>query len=237
MWLPLQDIHIHETRKREYKLTVVRCSNEVEDSDMPKLQMRDEVWRHNISPDRSERYNQLRSDNMLSKGRLVLDRMMMYCANRALISSIEGYLGLAPAEVMPGDIITALLGCDSVMILRPVDDGRYQVIGEGLCRGFLNGEGFLGALPTPIEQLLYSTARGEYCVFRNRDTKEFLFGDPRLDKVPLPEDRKKEEYDDERKFFSIFVNEKTGERWSVDPRMTPEVLRTRGVDLKVFELV
>lgn len=161
--------------------------------------------------------------------------MNAYCTNRSIIRGTEGNIGLAPATASPGDVIAALLGCPSIMILRPAG-GRYRVIGEAVYQGFHYGEGFLGPLPDFVEPILYSYKEGiSWWVFQNQDTKKFLLGDPRLGE--LPKDWKKEEYD-ERKYFSWFVNEKSGERLAnQDPRMRPDALKERGVDLKVFELV
>lgn len=161
-----------------------------------------------------------------------------YGANRSLFRSREGHFGLGPDEIVPGDVITALLGCNSTMILRPTQDGKYKVVGEALCQGFFDGEGFLGPLPDSVKPVLYydETCGESWWAFRNQKTEQFLLGDPRLGE--LPAGWKKEEYDDERRFFSWFVNERTGQRLTdADPRMTPEALKERGVDLKVFELI
>jgi hypothetical protein len=57
-----------------------------------------------------------------------------------------GSCGLAPLAALPGDIVTILLGCRSAMVLRPTSVGKYKVIGEAYCDGFMDGEALLGPL-------------------------------------------------------------------------------------------
>lgn len=40
------------------------------------------------------------------------------------------------------------------MILRPSKQGKYQVVGEAYCHGFMYGEALLGPLPNEIELVL-----------------------------------------------------------------------------------
>ncbi|KUJ15235.1 uncharacterized protein LY89DRAFT_587862 [Mollisia scopiformis] len=155
----------------------------------------------------------------------------------SLYTTTDGRFGLAPAKTLPGDVVASLLGCPSAMILRPVQDGKYQVIGEALCQGFMYGEGLLGPLPEHVEPILYyaDNLGEDWWAFLNQETTEFLPEDPRLGELPKGWMKTEHEYD---KTFSIFVHEGTEERlYNVDPRMTPESLRERGVDLKTFELV
>jgi hypothetical protein len=185
----------------------------------------------------SERLDEIDFDGLSFKEQYALDDVSSYCTNRSIIRGIEGNVGLAPATASPGDVIAALLGCPSVMILRQLENGRYKVIGETLYQGFHYGEGFLGPLPDFVEPIQYSDKEGlNWWVFKNQDTGEFLLRDPRLGDLPV--EWKKEEYDDERRFFSLFVNKRTGEILeNRDPRMRSDALKERGVALKVFELV
>lgn len=77
----------------------------------------------------------------------------------------EKHIGLAPlsaqdgkfyhtplADVLPltfytGDHIFVLLGCDTPIMLRPRDTGRFQVVGECYVHGLMNNEALLGYLP------------------------------------------------------------------------------------------
>ncbi|CZR58212.1 uncharacterized protein PAC_08103 [Phialocephala subalpina] len=159
--------------------------------------------------------------------------------HRSLFKSSEGYLGLGPAGTQPGDIIVVLLGCPSAMILRPVQNDKYQVVGEALCQGYLYGEGLLGPLPDSVEPILYSSEASGCSErsFMNRESKEFFPEDRRLSELPLPPEWSRMEHEDAA-FFTDFVHRETGEvLYGIDPRITPEMLKERRVDLKVFELV
>ncbi|KAK4466897.1 hypothetical protein QBC42DRAFT_258280 [Cladorrhinum samala] len=73
------------------------------------------------------------------------------CANRRLITTKRGYLGLAPAHAQRGDIIVALYGGKTPYLLRPwVDPGfsgpdsarkaEYKLVGELYVAGIMEGE-------------------------------------------------------------------------------------------------
>jgi Heterokaryon incompatibility protein (HET) len=60
---------------------------------------------------------------------------------RRLITTNEGYLGMAPYRVRKGDKICVLLGCNIPLVLRQrKDESSYEVIGECYLHGFMNGE-------------------------------------------------------------------------------------------------
>ncbi|KAE8443919.1 hypothetical protein EG329_001229 [Mollisiaceae sp. DMI_Dod_QoI] len=211
-----------------------------------------EVSNSNISPDST--FPQIRDTEqapLLSLNEITLnglspkeletfDYVFKNCAHRSLFKSNLGHIGLAPAEAKPGDIITALLGCPSAMILRhmPHSD-QYKIVGEAFCQGTVYGEALLGPLPQFIEPISYydENTRREGWVFFDQDTKSPLEDDPRLGE--LPAEWRRERYGDQDKGpFSRFVNVNTGEMLDgPDPRMSPEALRERGVDLRVFGVV
>jgi hypothetical protein len=73
----------------------------------------------------------------------------------------------------------------------------------------------------------------------NPSTVELSTGDPRLG--PLPSEweqipRSKETADD-LEFLVRFKNERTGAVMNSDPRMLPEALEQRGVELQTFRLI
>jgi len=76
------------------------------------------------------------TDAMLRCVRLALP----YLDHRALITTRKGYLGLAPETARPGDVVAILFGCCWPVLLRPCDDGLYQVIGECYVHGLMKGE-------------------------------------------------------------------------------------------------
>jgi hypothetical protein len=66
------------------------------------------------------------------------------CKGRAFYLTENGICGLAPLLANQGDIVTVLLGCQSPIVLRPTIDGRYKVVGEAYCDGFMDAEALLG---------------------------------------------------------------------------------------------
>lgn len=74
--------------------------------------------------------------------------------------------------------------------------------------------------------------------FFNKDTLEEVQQDPRLDQLPVGwEAIREERTKDDPQLFSWFRNKVTGETMNSDPRMLPEALRDRGVNLELFKLV
>ncbi|KAF4624119.1 hypothetical protein G7Y89_g14054 [Cudoniella acicularis] len=60
----------------------------------------------------------------------------------------EGYIGLGLAKAQSGDIIPVLLGCKTPILLRRVEGGRYQVVGECSILGLKHSEALLGPIPS-----------------------------------------------------------------------------------------
>ncbi|PQE26581.1 heterokaryon incompatibility -domain-containing protein [Rutstroemia sp. NJR-2017a BBW] len=58
---------------------------------------------------------------------------------RKMITTSEGYLGLAPEEVQQDDVVAILYGCNFPVILRACGK-RYTMIGESYIHGIMNGE-------------------------------------------------------------------------------------------------
>lgn len=59
--------------------------------------------------------------------------------NRRFFITREGYMGLGPRNIEPGDVVCILLGAQVPFVLRAVDDG-YMLLGECYCHGIMNGE-------------------------------------------------------------------------------------------------
>jgi hypothetical protein len=158
---------------------------------------------------------------------------------RILFKTYEGCIGLAPRAAQPNDQICVLLGCRVPLILRPRTSGQYQVVGECYIHGSMNGEALHGPLPTHFERVVQVAPDSglEFVAYVNRHTKEVHVQDPRLG--PLPENWRLKSHDKDN-LFSWIVNDETGEGHDepgLDPRLTPEALKERGVDLKEFELM
>ncbi|KAL2073025.1 hypothetical protein VTL71DRAFT_10349 [Oculimacula yallundae] len=159
-----------------------------------------------------------------------------YCNHRSLFLSQSGGLGLGPKDMKAGDIAIVLLGLDSTMILRPMDNGRYALVGEAYCHGNMDGKALLGPLPSqyqPIE-CLDEESGGDYSSFLHQGTGKMSPEDPRLGELPvrwIKESHPKEE------IHLRFFNQEIGKSTSRDPRLSPEALRARGVPLRTFDIV
>ncbi|KAK5696949.1 hypothetical protein LTR17_024144 [Elasticomyces elasticus] len=63
-----------------------------------------------------------------------------FCSNRRIFVTTLGRLGLGPGVMQSGDVVTLLRGVRSPMILRPLSNGRYQLVGEAYVDGIMFGE-------------------------------------------------------------------------------------------------
>lgn len=157
---------------------------------------------------------------------------------RTFFVTKDGRLGLGPKGAKPCDIIALLLGGGTAFVLRPTDGGYYQLVGEAYCHGFMDAEALLGPLPGKFQLVMKLDKKSNNYWWGHMDgeTEGFYCEDPRLGELPSGWKRKGHPSD---KFWNWFVNEETGEEMKGygDPRLTPEALKQRGVDLKVFKLV
>lgn len=71
-------------------------------------------------------------------------------AGNYLFSCEGGYIGMATCPVEVGDEVCVVLGCDAPLLLRPVRQDEYLVIGPCRVEGLLFGEALLGPLPRNI---------------------------------------------------------------------------------------
>ncbi|EMD95085.1 hypothetical protein COCC4DRAFT_53978 [Bipolaris maydis ATCC 48331] len=76
----------------------------------------------------------------ISKIAKIMSLASISLEQRTLITTSTGYLGLAPIAVRRGDVVAILFGSKCPMILRPVGDYRFQVVGECYIHGLMNGE-------------------------------------------------------------------------------------------------
>ncbi|KAI1733518.1 heterokaryon incompatibility protein-domain-containing protein [Xylaria scruposa] len=164
-----------------------------------------------------------------------------FCQDRVLVQTHEKYIGLAPGDTRPGDVIAVFLGCSNPIILRPVtinETSSYQVVGEGYVHGLHDGIGFLGRLPTPWRVRGHYTADGrDNFKFMDVESGKITKEDPRLGpmagwkRVERPLDA------DDPRHYDFFQNQVSGEITNYDPRWEPTVLEARGVSLTKFSLV
>lgn len=135
------------------------------------------------------------------------------------------------------------LGCDMPMVLRrsPLDPTNvYTVVGDSFVHGLNDAIALLGPLPSPWRVRAFQDCTGEYGQYRfhNPDTDTLVDEDPRLgplDEKWVPVER--ERTVDDPCTFRCFVDRETGNEINHDPRMSPEALRARGVDIQTFYLV
>ncbi|KAK4692771.1 hypothetical protein P7C71_g4496, partial [Lecanoromycetidae sp. Uapishka_2] len=162
-----------------------------------------------------------------------LEYVGLICVQRSFVTTEEGYIGIAPQLTKPGDIVVALLGCDRLLILRPVErmqhgDEKHRIVGECYIHGMQNGEAFLGPFPKDYSVVSIRQERsGEwYKAFLDKETGETRYVDPRLE--PGTE---MEECKEEGGVFFYFPDD------SAVVGLTPESLRKRGVEIQNFELI
>ncbi|MCJ1368621.1 hypothetical protein MMC16_007765 [Acarospora aff. strigata] len=68
-----------------------------------------------------------------------LRRLVSVQVGRRLLTTAEGYIGLASEMAQRGDIICILLGCSVPVALRPVGE-HYKLVGECYIHGLMEGE-------------------------------------------------------------------------------------------------
>ena len=80
------------------------------------------------------------------------------CFERFVFTTSGGYLGIGSSTIEPGDKVVILLGCKVPVVLRPLDQGGYKLIGESYVDGMMYGEMMMkeagqGMSSTSIEYL------------------------------------------------------------------------------------
>jgi len=64
---------------------------------------------------------------------------MKFCPGRKLLVTKTGFIGLAPPEAKPGDIVAVLIGAPTPHILRKRGN-HYKLVGECYIHGIMGGE-------------------------------------------------------------------------------------------------
>ncbi|KAF2671445.1 hypothetical protein BT63DRAFT_217171 [Microthyrium microscopicum] len=158
---------------------------------------------------------------------------------RSFLRLTDDKIGLGPEDSEPEDLVCVFLGACRPVVLRPAANGKFRIVGECDILGLRDGEALLGPLPSPWRSILGILADGFLRLgFRRHGTEEFELEDPRVDPISEPWERM--DYHRERhdpKFFEKFRNKDTGEVINSDPRMLPDALRARGVNLRTFSLI
>ncbi|KAL8667151.1 MAG: hypothetical protein Q9168_007323 [Polycauliona sp. 1 TL-2023] len=158
-----------------------------------------------------------------------LSKVYLRAVESTFIITKEGYIGLAPKTVQAGDKVCIVLGCPSLLILRPGVSGRYTVVGSCYVQGLMDGSLLLGALAPEWRYQTHPPCEKFNSVFFNQLTGQYLDEDPRLGQLPFPWRR--------AHLGDIMINDDTGEVTQLhDPRLSAEALRKRGVPLQDFIL-
>ncbi|KAI1404053.1 HET-domain-containing protein [Hypoxylon fuscum] len=141
-----------------------------------------------------------------------------------VIQAMGSYVGFAPESAQAGDEICCVLGCPVPLLLRPLEKGKFKLVGPCFVLGLLDGEAFLGRLPENVRPVsIYDKKLGGYWPgFKDVLSDETFYEDPWLESLPV-------DLDD----FRRRLQEHPNAMIDVDP----EILRERGVDLKYFDLV
>lgn len=73
-------------------------------------------------------------------------RTKRLCPGRAFVILANGFLGLAPENVLPGDVVCFFMGCTAPFVLRPRQKkGIFAFVGETYVPGIMDGEWISGA--------------------------------------------------------------------------------------------
>ncbi|KAK7892697.1 hypothetical protein LTR67_006934 [Exophiala xenobiotica] len=174
-----------------------------------------------------------------------------YLRARTFFTTDTGTMGLAPLATQVGDQIVALLGGRSAFVLRPLGKGKgkskttghFHMIGESYIHGFMYGEALLGPFPSQVRSIARYDSRTDayWRCYLDIDSGVCEIEDPRLG--PLPPGWRRNGHDKDH-VISWYVNDATGEGFDkemrdngfVDPRLQPDALRTRNVNLRIFDL-
>jgi hypothetical protein len=188
-----------------------------------------------------------RESEGLSRGELeYVGKMLSNLPGRAFFTTADGYIEICPADARCDDYICVILGSEVPLVLRPLSshNGQYQLVGECYVHGLMFAEGLLGPIPRSWERHSVR-ARGQVdTIWKHGDNK--THDDPRLG--PLPADWRRIYFDGDKvqdKPFdrdgnphpTYFEQDSTGIRTWDDPRLKPEALVAKGVDIKEFILV
>ena len=155
-----------------------------------------------------------------------LDNVWLYCKERSFVKTYEGYIGLAPRSAQPGDQVCVLLGCNVPMLLRPAANSQYEVVGSCYVHGLMDGEASLGPAPEHFQPIdVWNERKSLYSRgFLDHRTGKVQYKDPRLKSLPE---------DDSGEATQIW----RFPDGSQQRRLTPEMIKKRGVKLQTFDLI
>jgi hypothetical protein len=77
---------------------------------------------------------------------------LRFISGRRIMATETGFIGLAPPNAKPTDIVCIFLGAPVPIILRPHSGGNYNLVGECYVYGVMDGEA-LGHLNDELRAL------------------------------------------------------------------------------------
>jgi hypothetical protein len=139
-----------------------------------------------------------------------------------------------------------VLGCRTPLVLRSAvgHKDNFYVVGECYVPGIICSETLLGPLQPRWSRGCLSNRFDVIPVYMHSNTR--TQNNPILGPLPLtwrtmygtwdePQEAEAEHFDDMRRLW--FENIEIGKKSNFDPRLTPEALRERGVDIQTFNLI
>jgi hypothetical protein len=141
---------------------------------------------------------------------------------------------------LTGDVVVVLFGCESPIILRPLADSRYIVVGDECYVDELNdASALIGPLSPPWQAHVWTQMSSKRGVYRFLSTATGILHDedPRLPALSsdwelCPEDKSGRDQGGLRSY-----KRRSGETVLGDPRLSSEALLQRKVPLQQFILV
>ncbi|KAE9369188.1 hypothetical protein N431DRAFT_427408 [Stipitochalara longipes BDJ] len=177
---------------------------------------------------------EMRPYNSLPRAANAKDNLKRFARGRALFKTEKNRIGLAPSQASSGDIVFAILGCTTLLVLRRQSNDRYRVVGPCNLHGFMDLEALFGPVPDNFyveEGAILHMAYDMW--FVDAKTGEKSRTDPRVGTGP-PGWRYEGRDEDE---CVIWENIETGTRTFHDPRLTDiDFLTERNIDVQEIVL-
>ncbi|KAI0151766.1 HET-domain-containing protein [Xylariaceae sp. FL1272] len=173
---------------------------------------------------------------------LQISRAALEMEFMSLFTLSNKFLGVSNRQASQGDEVFVILGCELPMILRPLPHKQqFRVVGPCYVHGMMHGEALLGSLKHPWLVKVPGDEDGQdRAHFKNTETDLSTHEDPRLAEIPIPEEWEPIEFEwttADPLYTKKFRNKNTGEVINSDPRLSPEALRERGIELETITLV
>ncbi|KAM0339569.1 hypothetical protein ACHAPU_010868 [Fusarium lateritium] len=181
-----------------------------------------------IMNDMFESCGKLEEDRLLSQLQQTFFRYCHLVMGKIAITE-DGHIGLVPKAANIGDTLCVLPGYSGVMVLRSTPDidgsisdhrDTYQIVGDAFFDGYMMGEALLGELPNG-HKVRFTHWLGD-------SHGELVFSDASGNNLKR---------DDPRFGLSLKESLSFEEAMIYRSRMTPEVLRSRGIQIRSLDLV